>query len=583
MAIKKGSLNVGSGPDPELTLSGDASGSVEFTDLGDATLSVTVADDSHIHDTRYYTETEADTLLSGKSDTSHSHSSFSGDVAFDTNTLYVDATNNRVGIGTASPATTLDVEGAIEGHAISTSTDAVLNLKASYSQLQLTDTDDSTFIHYSYSGGKLRHRYNDYSANEFFTLDGPNQRVGIGTGSPAENLDVSGANNDVSLLLRSGDVSNGANGGKQIVLGYAGTANYAHNIRTRHNGGAQDGNSIDFYTWNYGTDSLSAYGTKHVMTLDGNGNVGIGTTSPSAELDIKGASNPEIRLQSTDSSDPFLYFGDQVDAVRGGIGYDTSANTLQLRGYNNSTRLAINSSGYVGINTTSPQVPLHVYKSDVGFTPNTDYDMLILENGTSSRGPVLQLVGPTNGLAEIAFSDTARNHAQINYNFSTNEMHFKVNAATRLWINSTGIVHPEGNGTQSLGASTRRWADVWAVDTSINSSDQRDKSNILDIDYGLEFINSLRPVTYTWDDRSGFAGVRKHMGFIAQEVAAVMGEEASNRGLWVSAPAVDRFDPETESIVTDPDVQALRYGELMAPMVKAIQELTARIEALEAN
>ena len=47
-------------PDPTLTLSGDASGSATFTDLGNATLSVTVANDSHTHDGRYYTETESD-------------------------------------------------------------------------------------------------------------------------------------------------------------------------------------------------------------------------------------------------------------------------------------------------------------------------------------------------------------------------------------------------------------------------------------------------------------------------------------------------------------------------------------------
>ena len=43
-------------------MSGDASGSATFTNLGSATLSVTVANDSHTHDGRYYTETESNTL-----------------------------------------------------------------------------------------------------------------------------------------------------------------------------------------------------------------------------------------------------------------------------------------------------------------------------------------------------------------------------------------------------------------------------------------------------------------------------------------------------------------------------------------
>ena len=47
-------------PDPTLTLNGDVSGSATFTNLGNATLTVAVANDSHTHDGRYYTETEAD-------------------------------------------------------------------------------------------------------------------------------------------------------------------------------------------------------------------------------------------------------------------------------------------------------------------------------------------------------------------------------------------------------------------------------------------------------------------------------------------------------------------------------------------
>jgi hypothetical protein len=46
--------------DPTLTLTGDATGSATFTNLGNATLTVAVVDDSHTHDTRYFTETESD-------------------------------------------------------------------------------------------------------------------------------------------------------------------------------------------------------------------------------------------------------------------------------------------------------------------------------------------------------------------------------------------------------------------------------------------------------------------------------------------------------------------------------------------
>ena len=52
--------------DPTLTLSGDASGSATFTNLGNATLSVAVANDSHTHDGRYYTETETNGFLNLK-------------------------------------------------------------------------------------------------------------------------------------------------------------------------------------------------------------------------------------------------------------------------------------------------------------------------------------------------------------------------------------------------------------------------------------------------------------------------------------------------------------------------------------
>lgn len=262
MAIKRGSFSVGSGPDPELTLSGDASGSVEFTDLGDATLSVTVADDSHTHDTRYYTETEADTLLSGKSDSSHSHSSFSGDVAFDTSTLYVDSTNNYVGIGTTSPSERLNVIGDIR----------IGKVDDSYLIFEDTVTPSESFIKHDSVDGSLvlaADQGNDLADSGIsmrvdsvtrMRLDSSGN-LGIGTTTPGSPLHLFGAGNSVDQIRIS------SNTGTVSEYGFLG-ANASTNVMR------------------YGYWTGSGFGNHHFE-----GNVGINDSTPSHRLDVNGDIN----------------------------------------------------------------------------------------------------------------------------------------------------------------------------------------------------------------------------------------------------------------------------------------------------
>ena len=66
---------------PKLTLSGDATGSATFTNLANATLSVTVVNDSHTHDGRYFTESESNSRFAykaGSSGQAFSASTFTG-------------------------------------------------------------------------------------------------------------------------------------------------------------------------------------------------------------------------------------------------------------------------------------------------------------------------------------------------------------------------------------------------------------------------------------------------------------------------------------------------------------------------
>jgi hypothetical protein len=119
-----------------------------------------------------------------------------------------------------------------------------------------------------------------------------------------------------------------------------------------------------------------------------------------------------------------------------------------------------------------------------------------------------------------------------------------------------------------------------------NVSDCRDKTNIkaLPDNLGLQFIKKLKPISYHWDhrdtyvDKCGFeygtkdgtlASEKEHYGIIAQDLKAVLDELGA------------RFD----SLGHDDEKDAYRvtYEELIAPIIKAIQEQQAQIEALQAD
>ena len=141
-----------------------------------------------------------------------------GGLTVDTNTLVVDATNNRVGIGTASPGALLQVG---QG---STTTDELVRLSVSYTGttprggIVWHDTANVTGkIHTEYNGSTMTSMvfgslYNSgYNSNALMFIRGDG-RVGIGTTSPVAKLDVNGAANATSfsstaLLITNADTS----------------------------------------------------------------------------------------------------------------------------------------------------------------------------------------------------------------------------------------------------------------------------------------------------------------------------------------------------------------------------------------
>jgi hypothetical protein len=107
-------------------------------------------------------------------------------------------------------------------------------------------------------------------------------------------------------------------------------------------------------------------------------------------------------------------------------------------------------------------------------------------------------------------------------------------------------------------------------DTSISSlSDVRDKTEIVDSPYGLNFLLTVKPRQFKWQTREGnVKDGQTRLGFIAQELL----EATNNKN--------DVLDLVMES---NPEKLEAKYGNLLPIMVKAIQEQQALIVSLKAR
>jgi hypothetical protein len=131
------------------------------------------------------------------------------------------------------------------------------------------------------------------------------------------------------------------------------------------------------------------------------------------------------------------------------------------------------------------------------------------------------------------------------------------NAATATTSNSITL----GNNSHNI---------LRCAVTSITSlSDARDKEEVAELAVGLEFVKELNPVSFVWNDReeTGKHGV-KDFGFIAQDLKSTQ----------------EKYEmAETLGLVYEENPEKLEasYGKLIPILVKAIKELSAKVEALE--
>ena len=133
---------------------------------------------------------------------------------------------------------------------------------------------------------------------------------------------------------------------------------------------------------------------------------------------------------------------------------------------------------------------------------------------------------------------------------------------TRWSITSGGNIIPEADNAYNLGSSAREVSAIFTAN-AVQVSDETKKENIKDCDLGVDFINTLKPKSYKMKglEEGHLDYNKKHYGLIAQEL---IGTKLN------------------DSVFGDKDGEySLAYNDIIAPLIKAVQELSAKVEALE--
>lgn len=304
------------------------------------------------------------------------------------------------------------------------------------------------------------------------------------------------------------------------------------------------------------------------MRIGSNGYVGIGTTTPSAKLEVSGdavitgaingidvgmgggANNANTAvgfqsLQSNTTGDDNSAFGNNA------LHANTDGNGNS--GFGNKSLYA-NTSG--SSNTASGYNSM---LSNISGSNNTSSGYYALAANTSGKNNV------ANGYAALGTNKTGSNNTAIGFN---------ADVAADEFTNATAI----GNGAIVDASNKVRIGDasISSYSCEVNwtaGSDARIKDQVLENVHGLDFINQLRPVTFHYNiskqnklmNIAGYAApeggyaIEKiaFSGFIAQEVDAA----AAKSGYDFSG--VDKSG----------NIMGLRYAEFVVPLTKAVQEL----------
>jgi len=440
-----------------------------------------------------------------------------GDLTVDTSTLKVDSTNNRVGIGTASPNNTLTVRGTqdagIEVNSADSNSSRIITAYDPANTrfyINSTSSGSGTVLPLDFLIGNSA-QYRIAASGVFSWYDGAggtrmtlnSTGLGVGVVPSTYKFEVGNGGSDTRAIFNpSNAFSIGVKNGSNQLGGWIGSA----------------GNNILTFSGNDGTMKV---------TISDPGNVGVGVTPIAWQSGFKevqvgpgSALGTNGSVDRTDLAANWYYNGGDkyINATGKGSIFSQSAGAFSWL----QTNTASGGAGSAMTLTTA-------------MTLDASGNLLVKKTAVSGTtlGCELTATGVISGAA------AGLDNLNI-YNTTA--------AAYRFYVSAAGT--------------------VFATTTVISAiSDSRLKENVQDLDVGLDAVLALKPRKFDWKAGKG-KDIKGDRGFIAQEFETVFPN------------LIDEWkDPAPEG---EAPYKSVRQ-DLIPVLVKAIQELTARVQTLEAR
>ena len=438
-----------------------------------------------------------------------------------THAFFVEGETDRVGIGTNDPAAIFDVQGSTGSNYVGSFTNT-------------SSTGWGAFVKGGADNADYTLRIQDKDANDLLSVKGGG-RIGIGTNDPQALTHIKGADTVVSgtygeqLLIEDTAAYNAAQyAGISFKAQYHSNGSVAHiaqivGDRPDTGSGTYNG-QLYFLTRTSGSDLEKA------LTLDYNQNATFaGNLTVNGTVELKHGINISTGSASVypsiigQTSDYELFRLEQWYGNEGSLVIKKDgSNVIRFTGGSSGVTSYIDNGANFGIGDQSPGMKLTVV-SDA----STGYAASFHNDGNNAdRYGIRVLAGTDNG-------------SGVNYHYSAMDGDGDLEGALRV-----------SSGTFAL----------------YDNSDRRLKDNIRDTKInGTDIVNSMKVRDFEWKK----SGLTETAGFVAQELKESF-EPASP-------------DSEDDLYEGKPKMMAVSRDRLVPVLVKAFQELSAQVTALEGN